>query len=150
SFVALAVGLWLLGARDWRCYGAMALAPATFTAVAIGTLTPVLFLGVAAAWRLRRTRWCGLIVGITIALKLFLWPLLLWLYVTRRCGQAALGVAAAAALAAAAWMPIRFADLTSYPALVNRLSQVEAPRSLSVVSLASGHTQSALALLGIL
>jgi alpha-1,2-mannosyltransferase len=150
SLLALAAGLWLLGVRDWRCYGAVALAPAAFTALAVGTLTPVLFLAVAAAWRLRRTRWCGLIVGITIALKLFLWPLLLWLYVTRRRGQAALGVAAAAALAAATWMPIRFADLTSYPALVNRLSQVEAPRSLSIVSLASAHTHVALALLSLL
>jgi hypothetical protein len=40
--------LWLLGVRDWRCYGAVVAWPAVLTAVSLGTLSPLLLLG----WRL--------------------------------------------------------------------------------------------------
>src|SRR5579885_221281 len=53
SAAAVPAALWLLGVRDWRCYGAAFLWPPVLSGVAIGTISPLLLLGVAACWRLR-------------------------------------------------------------------------------------------------
>ena len=53
--------------------------------VRIGTLTPVLLLLVAVAWRWRDRRWVASgALAAAIAFKLFLWPLVVWLLATRR------------------------------------------------------------------
>jgi Glycosyltransferase family 87 len=49
SVAAVTAGLWLLGLRDWRCYGAAFLSPAVLTGISLGTLSPLLFLAIAAA-----------------------------------------------------------------------------------------------------
>ncbi len=50
---ATGLALRLVGVRDWRCYGALLASPATLDAIRLGTLTPVLLLLAAAAWRWR-------------------------------------------------------------------------------------------------
>ena len=70
---AFAVGLRLLGVSDWRCYGVIFLFVPVLTAVSVGTLTPLLFLGTAAAWRYRDRRWVAAIaVASVIVIKIFL------------------------------------------------------------------------------
>ena len=126
---AVVGALVLLGVRDWRCYGAAFTTPAVTTAVGYGTLTPLLVLAVAVAWRYRRSAWvAGVAVGLAIALKLFLWPLLVWLLLARR-GRAA-GVAAGTAVVAVvlSWAPIGFADAHAFPTLMRNLATVQAPR----------------------
>src|SRR5437764_9570500 len=68
-------------------------------------------------------------------LKLFLWPLGVWLLATRRWRAALLCVAGGAVLLLGGWAVIGFAGLGSYPTLVHVLQQVEAPASYSVVAL---------------
>jgi alpha-1,2-mannosyltransferase len=128
SAAAVAAALWLFDVRDWRCYGAVFLWPAVLTAVSIGTLTPLLLLGVAVVWRYRNTLGiAALAAAAVIAAKLFLWPVVVWLWATGRRGTAAAAVALAVAASAACWAWIRFAGMTGYPNLLHRITEVEAP-----------------------
>jgi hypothetical protein len=71
----------------------------------------------------------------TAVLKLFLWPLAIWLFATRRWRAALICVGAAGVLLVGGWAVIDFAGLRSYPTLVHVLEQVEAPVSYSAVAL---------------
>jgi hypothetical protein len=134
---ALALGLWLLGVRDWRCYGVAFLFVPVLTAVSVGTLTPLLFLGTAAAWRYRDRRWVAAVaVAGLIVIKIFLWPLVLWLLFTRRKSSAALAVVMAVASSVISWWAIGFAGFGSFPALLRTLSRVEYATSYSPAALA--------------
>jgi alpha-1,2-mannosyltransferase len=131
--IACVVGsLLLLDVRDWRCYPIALLYPPTLENVEYGAVGPVLVLLVAAAWRYRddvgRT---SAAVGATVVLKLFLWPLLLWLAATRRWMAAVGAAAVAAGLALASWVALGFDGLADYPDLLRRLSDVEAVNSYS-------------------
>ena len=122
---ALVLALRIAGVRDWRCYGiALGSAP-VLAALEGGTLTPLLALGVAAAWRFREHRVVAVTsVGCVVALKLFLLPLLVWLVVTRRLRTAALALVIAASATLVSWASIGFAGLTGYPRLLGALSDV--------------------------
>jgi hypothetical protein len=133
---ASGLALWLVGVRDWRCYGALLACPATLDAIRLGTLTPVLVLLAAAAWRWRDAAWrCGLAVAGAVVAKVFLVPLLVWLVATRRLRAAAIATGAATALLAAGWATIGLAGLRDYPYLLATLTDVEAARSYSPAAL---------------
>ena len=142
AFLLLSIGgaalaLRLLGVLDWRCYGLALLAPSVFFAFSVGALSPLLLLGTAAAWRFRdRIGWVALIVGVTVVAKLFLWPLLVWLAVTRRFGAAIAAVAVALVSALVSWAGIGFAGFSQYPDLLRVLDRVELPQSYSLDGLA--------------
>ena len=125
--------LWILGVRDWRCYGLLLISTPLFEGVAFGNVTPLLLLPLAAAWRFRdKVVGAALAVASAIVVKLFLWPLLVWLVVTRRWRAAVGAVAAAATAALAGWAVLGFAGLETYPLLLRRLSDVFAAHSVSL------------------
>jgi hypothetical protein len=130
---AIAAALWLLGVRDWRVYGLCVLLAGTRDSIAAGSVGPLLVLGTAIAWRYRdrRPALAGAGVGLAIALKLFVWPLLLWLVVTRRVRTALLAFVIGGGAALASWAVIGFDGLTDYPDLLRRLSDLEAAESYS-------------------
>jgi alpha-1,2-mannosyltransferase len=135
--VACLVGaLLVLDVRDWRCYPVALLYPATLENVEYGALGPALALLVALAWRYRdRVAATSAALGAAIVLKVFLWPLLVWLAATRRWA-AALGAAGLAlGLALASWAAIGFRGLGDYPELLRRLSEVEAANSYSAFAM---------------
>jgi Glycosyltransferase family 87 len=136
NLAAVGLALRLLGVSDWRCYSiAFASAP-VYAAAGVGTISPILLLGVAAAWRYRdRAVAAGLLVAYVLSAKVFLWPLWLWLVRTRRF--AAAGIAAGAAVTAvfASWAAIGFGGLGEYPRLLARMTQLEGPRSYSLYAL---------------
>jgi glycosyl transferase family 87/dolichyl-phosphate-mannose-protein mannosyltransferase len=137
SLAAIAAALWLLGVRDWRCYALAAVFPFTRSAVGLGTVGPLLLLLVSAAWRWReQVIHAGAAAGAAFALKLFLWPLVAWLALTRRIGAAAAGVGFAVALALIPWAVIGFAGIGDYPDVLRRLADDEATSSYSVIALA--------------
>lgn len=145
----IGLALWVLDVRDWRCYGALLASPAALDAVRLGTMTPVLALLLALAWRWRdQTARCGLVVATALVAKVFLAPLVLWLLITRRVRAAAVAATAAVGLLSVGWLAIGLAGLRDYPSLLSTLSDVEAARSYSVVSLAAalGEPLSGLAL----
>lgn len=120
AMVACAAGtLWLLGVRDWRCYGAASMWPPVYDGVQSANLSLVLALGVAALWRWRdRAAPAGGALAVVIALKLFLWPLAVWPLVTSRSRVAAVMVGVGLVASAAAWAVVGFDALLHLPALV--------------------------------
>lgn len=89
--------IWLVGVRDWRVYGVFTLWPQVTGEMRMGHLTPLLVIAAAAAWRWRDTRGApGAAVGLATAVKLLVWPLMIWLVATRRARDALIAVSAAA------------------------------------------------------
>jgi len=130
--LAIVGALLLLDVRDWRCYPVALLYPVNVEAVEYGALGPVLLLLVAVAWRYRDR--AGLAAGATagaVVLKLFLWPLVVWLALTRRVRAAATALATAVALALVSWAVIGFSGITDYPRLLRELVELEGENSYS-------------------
>src|SRR5262249_24037175 len=126
--------LWLLGIRDWRCYGASLLGLPVFGAIGVGSIGPFLLLLCALGWRFRNRTVAGVPLALAAAAKLFLWPLLVWLLVTRRFRAfAACLVTLAATLAI--WASIDAGGLRRYPDTVRLLNEVQRWKSYSVQSL---------------
>jgi hypothetical protein len=135
-FAAIAGSLWLLGVRDWRCYGAALLPMTTMTAISTGTVSPFILLGAAALWRYRDNRVVATAsAGAVVVAKLLMWPLLVWLVATRRTRTAATALAIAVAASAAAWAALDFAGLAQYPSMLTTLTRVEGDRSYSLLAL---------------
>jgi hypothetical protein len=96
----------------------------------------LLALGLALLWRYRdRRALAALLVGALIAVKLILWPLLIWLVVTRRSRAAAGGVIAGAALVFVPWAGIGFAGLGGYAHLLRAVSLVQGRDGFSIAAL---------------
>lgn len=125
----------ILGIRDWRCLVLAVTSPVVVHGLSFGNLTVLLLLPLALAWRWRdRARLAGLAVGVAIAAKLFVWPLLVWLLLTRRFAAAAWALGSAVVLVLAPWALIGFDGLTDYPALLREAQDVYAVRSFSLAT----------------
>lgn len=136
GLAAVLGALRLLRVEDWRCYSVAIVSAPAINSLALGALTSFLLLGAALAWRCRtRPAVAAVATAFTAVLKLFLWPLGVWLIVTRRWRSALLCVAASAVLILGGWAVIGFAGLVSYPTLVHLLEQVEALDGYSIVAL---------------
>jgi hypothetical protein len=136
ELVATGLTLRVLGVRDWRCYGIAFLWYPVIQNLLVGSITSLLALGLAIAWRYRDDqRIATPVAAASIAAKVFLWPLLFWLAATRRGLVAARALGLALAAVAVSWALIGFAGLTSYPRLLDQLSRLEQWKSYSVVAL---------------
>jgi hypothetical protein len=134
AFVALA--LWLLELQDWRCYALAAVFLFTRSSIDLGTIEPLLLLAVAAAWHWRnRVLQPAAAVGVAVVLKLFLWPLAVWLALMRRLRAAFVAVAVAVAIAVISWTAIGFAGIGDYLGVLRRLADDESSSSYSLVAL---------------
>lgn len=135
--VAVVGILWVLGIRDWRCYGLAFLWPPVISAMQTGNVTIPLALGAALVWRYRdHARVAGGSLGLTLATKLFLWPLALWLVVTRRIAAAVLVVAVGVVVLLLSWAVIGFAGIREYPDLLTRVQELEEGQGYTVYALA--------------
>ena len=136
SLAMVALALWLLELRDWRCYALAFVFLFTRSSIDLGTIEPLILLAVAAAWHWRdRVLQSAGAVGVAIVLKLFLWPLAIWLVLTRRLRAAIAAVVLAVALATVSWAAIGFAGISDYPGVLRRLANDESTSSYSVVAL---------------
>jgi hypothetical protein len=130
--IAVAGALWLFGVRDWRCYGATFASPAVLTSISVGTITPLLLLGLAVLWRWRqRTAVSAVAAAFVLLAKLFLWPLAIWLWFTGRRRAAVAATVGALVATAAAWAWNGFAGFRGYARVLDRLSLTEGPHGYS-------------------
>jgi hypothetical protein len=128
--------LLLLDVRDWRSYAIGFLWWPTIIGIQTGNLTLPLLFGLAVLWRYRdRPVAAALAAGLVVALKLFFWPVLVWLVATRRYRAAALAALVTGLLIIVPWAGIGFAGLRGYPHLLSAVSSSEGPRSYSVAAL---------------
>ena len=140
--VALCAGvagaLYVVGVRDLRCYAFAFLTNLVVTGLVFANATLLLVPLVALAWRWR-DHWAraGACVGLVIASKLFLWPLLFWLLGTRRYRAFAAATATALAAVVLPWALIDFAGMSSYPDLLRVAEEVYAVHSYSVATMLS-------------
>ena len=115
--------LLLLGVRDWRCFGLAFLWPPVTDAVATGNISILLGFAAAVVWVYRdRDRVAGATLGASIAAKVFLWPLVVWLAATRRSRAAVWSVVVAAMVLFASWAVVGFRGIADYPSLVRSLA----------------------------
>ena len=122
--VALSIPF-VLDVRDWRCYGLLLVWPCTLQAIQSGNVTLWFALATALAWRFRDRRVpAALSIGLTLATKFYLWPLVIWFAATRRLVAAALAVVVGAGLLVASWAVIGFVGFTSYPSVLRQLEGV--------------------------
>jgi glycosyl transferase family 87 len=136
AVTAVGAALWLLDVRDWRVYGLALLLPATRDAVGGGSIGPFLVLATAVAWRYRdrKAPMAATAIGLAAALKLFVWPLIAWFAATRRWRAALVAIAVGGGAMLASWAVIGFRGLGEYPAVLRRLTDLEAKESYSVLA----------------
>jgi alpha-1,2-mannosyltransferase len=137
--IGLLVGaLAVVGVRDWRCYGAAFLWAPTLVAVKMGSSSLVLAFGCALAWHFRQRAWqSAAAMGLSIAVKLYVWPLLVWALATRRLAIATRAFGIALATVVGTWAALGFADVSHYPSLLIRHAELEAADSYSFIGVAA-------------
>ncbi len=137
NIAAMLATLRVLGVRDWRLYGLVMLCPAVYAGWTLANVTLLLGLGVAAVWRYReRPIVIGLLSALLISVKLFLWPLALWLLATRRYAALAYATVGGLVLNTIAWAVLGFDQLGRYSRLLNAFTAFEERRGYSLVALA--------------
>jgi len=116
----------LLGVRDWRCYSiALLWFPAVF-GIQTANVSVLLVLGAAALWRYRdRPFVAGVVTGLLVALKLYVWPLGVFLLFTGRLRASAFAAMSAGLFVFFPWSWNGFAGLAGYP---HRLLAFEAAK----------------------
>jgi hypothetical protein len=135
---AVVGSLWLCGVRDWRCYVAACASPPVVAGLLYANLSLLLVLAVALAWRWRDRPWLvGALLGLVVAMKLFLWPVAVWLALVRRRLAFALAIGVAGVLSLAGWAAVGFAELTEYPTMMQHHADVNDQDGVSVAALAA-------------
>lgn len=127
----LLASLWILGIRDWRVYGLVGVWPATVSGFQAGNITPLLVLLLAIAWRFRgRSLVAGIAIGAAVALKLFLWPMIVWLLATRRW----LGSGVAIASGCLVFLTVLpYTSVAEYVRLMAHLAEAFGPQGFSPI-----------------
>lgn len=132
---ALMAALRVLKIRDRRCYAVVLFWPPIVYGLQTANLTLFLVLGLAVLWRVRdHSTLAGVVCGVLVALKVFLFPLIIWLVARRRYSSATWSVVVAIIVTVLAWSAIGFAGLVDYPQMLRLLDHVEARTSYSLVA----------------
>lgn len=132
--LAVLAALRILGVTDRRVLALGLLSLPAVYGTLMGNVSLLLLVGIALAWRYRDRKLAGgIAVGLLVGIKLLLWPLLVWLLITRRFRSAVVGAATGAAAVLFSWALIGFRGLPEYPHLVHLVSASTAgPRALSL------------------
>jgi hypothetical protein len=139
SLAAIIVGLYWLDVRDWRCFALAIMSQPTVSGLWFGALTPLIFLGGAAAWRWRaRVLPPALAIASVVVAKLFPWTLCVWLLVTRRLRALVLTGATIVGVMAVGWAILGLAGILAYAHMLANLAYVEEGAGPSVVAVCLG------------
>jgi hypothetical protein len=135
SLLALLSTVYVVGVRDIRCYAAVLIWAPGWNSLELANVTVASALVAALVWRYRDTTWTAPVaLGSALAVKLLLWPLVVWLAATQRMRSAALSLCVGVGLTVASWAAIGFSGFTSY---ADRLQDVPYERSFSFLGMAA-------------
>jgi alpha-1,2-mannosyltransferase len=136
--MALAGMLVALGVRDWRIYGAALLWSPVVAAWHTANVSLLLALGVALIWRYRdRPLVAGLLCAVVISIKPFIWPVGLWLLVTRRYRATGIAVVTGLVLNVVAWAAIGLHEVHAFLHLSSVVTDYEFRQGYGVLALAA-------------
>ena len=136
SIASVPASLRIVGVRDYRCYGVALVSVPFVNSLGLGAISPMLLVGVALVWRYRDRAWVAAAsLAAVVMLKLFLWPLVLWLAFTRRTRTALLSVGLMAAVTTASWLVLGFAGLRTYSHVLSILTHLVEGKGYSLVAL---------------
>jgi hypothetical protein len=137
SLAAALGALRILGVRDWRLYGLTALWPPVASGWQTANVTLLFVLGIALAWRWRdKPVASGAVIAVIVSLKLFLWPLGVWLIASRRWATVGLAVAIGVVINVLAWAVLGFDQVHAYVDLARAVSKVEEATAYTPLALA--------------
>jgi Glycosyltransferase family 87 len=135
SLAAIAAALWIIGVRDWRVLGVVLLWQPVLMWLIEGPIEPWMLLLLALGWRWRTYAFrVAAIVALLVSLKLFLWPLLVWLLATRRYRAFLASVAMSAAFTLLPFASVGIHALRIYPQLLRTLTNVYGASSFSLLA----------------
>ncbi len=135
SLIAIGLACWLARPGQPLIAALVLLSSCAIIGLQDGSVNPWLLLGLIAAWRWRdRPVASGLLVAALIVCKLFLWPVLGWLLLSRRYRAAAVAVVVTGLALGAGWT---FGPLGSdgYASMLHVLSGLEAPQTAGLTGL---------------
>ena len=135
--VAAVVGaLYLANVRDVRCFALALASPPVIAGIAYGNVSMLVVLALSYIWVSRdRPGRSGVVLGIVVAARLFLWPLLFWLLVTRRVRAAAVAAASTVVSSLIGWAAVAFHGIEEFPALTRANASEFLDQSVSVASI---------------
>lgn len=132
SLAAFVGGLRLLGVRDWRCVIVAVGSYPFLYGLMLGSIGPWLVLGSAIAWQFRDRAWvAGLTVAGVVVVKIFPWPLAVWLLITRRYRALAIAVASGVVITLGAWLIVGIRTLATYPRMLSDATLLQQGRATS-------------------
>lgn len=140
-FAVLCIGcvlltLAVLGVRDWRVYGAVLLWPSVVTGYEWANISVPIVLGIALCWRYRdKALVAGALLALLISVKIYAWPLGLWLLATRRFMALGYAVTCGVGINVVAWAIIGFDQLPRYADLMHALTRSQQGSGFSLVAL---------------
>jgi len=123
----------LLGVRDWRLIAVALAWPATVNSVQTGNITVLVLVLLAATWHDRDHARAGLWAGLAVAVKLFAWPVLVWLVATRRWRAVA---AAGAVQAVALMMMLPYTSVSEFERFERQVDRAMAGQAITIAALA--------------
>jgi hypothetical protein len=139
-FTALSLGafilaLRLLDVRDWRCLAWALVSWPALNGFGLGTVNPLLLLGLAAAWRWRERVWRpATAIALVVVVKLFPWPLVGWLAATRRWRTLAVCTVLGTLVMFGAWALLGFQSMIDYPRMLVDATYIQEGRSSSLAA----------------
>jgi hypothetical protein len=143
SLAAIAAALWIIGVRDWRVLGVVLLWEPVLMWLFKGPIEPWMLLLLAAGWRWRTHVFrLAVIVAFLVSLKLFLWPLLIWLLATRRVRAFLASAALTAVFVLVPFASVGMHSLRTYPHLLQALTDVFGRYSFSLLAVFESVTSS--------
>lgn len=138
GLLAAPVAMRVVGVRDWRIYGAIALTAPVVTAWQTANVTVAVLLALALLWRYRDRPWAaGLLLALMVAVKPIMAPLWLWLVFTRRWQAAAVAAVAGAALTVGAFAVVGWQQLTAWRHLLALQGRIMDTHGYGLISLAT-------------
>ena len=133
---AALLALRTLGVRDWRPYGVVMLWPPFISGWQTANVSMLLLLGIALLWRARsRPVPAGLLLAAMVSLKLFLWPLAIFLLATRRMRAVAWAAAGFVAISAASWAVLGFDEISRYRTVLREFAPLRADDGHGLIGL---------------